>query len=944
MLLGVTTEASPGVPPAGTPIPLAPLPTATYDPARPAWTLLYYLSADNDQAAYVWDDLNELEAVGSTDQVQVVAQVDWPEGGPAGTADGVRYLIRPDADPARLASEPVVTLGESNLGDPAALADFLAWAIATYPANRYALVLGNYGGGWQGCCFDDTVGQPETSDHLSLPDMDQALAAAQAQTGGVRLEVIAFTASLMSQVDVLQTLQPYAAYAVAAPGLVPGSAWDYQAVLAQLNADPLIDGRQFAGDLVTAFVNTQRQLHGDEFVAMAGIDLSKIPTLAGAVDSLALALASDPALYYAVAADARRAAQTYGAAALADAERLAVVDLLHTGAIIAEISPPGDAQTAAATVTAAVNDALIAYDHGQGLPNGRGIGIYWPLSQAALDPLYAQVSRLPSWAAWLATFTAAPPVPTSRLTVNAGPRDVASIAAPAFLRAELVARNVTEVALVAGQEAADGRRVLRQFEVVAPTLRILPGGTAMPIWADGWHESLIVWDTSAGYLSDAAGAGDHVALRGVDNSPLGPQLAAQGSFRRTNSQRSEEASISFLPGSAVSNHLWLTAVVSSGARLIGEAQPAAGDVFQVAIEFIRPDGALTVEPGIALVYDDKSAIYRSTRALPGGQYAVGLRVAEVGGSQVTAAQPVAVDQTVGAPGYRAFVDVANAIQYVYPADWLSPVSQDDVTYTRNIDGTAQLQVRTYPGWTGDLAALQTQVLSTFGSISVLQQEAATIGAEPGLSGFRTAYGYDSAEQGARTGAFLTFLKDGVGYVVDLDGPREAEATTLATLSTIATAWQFLPPRLGFGPEPWATLNVGDFRVRYPASYAYQEFNNWHRFAADPQTFVAVRFQPAGRTPTEAMVGLLQTAAEGVTGFTADEPQRLYYGGYVWERNDFSYTDPGGSVIRGLLLSRQDGETEIAVWAEAPDSGIDLLETVFLPTAASVGRIVAAPAG
>ena len=164
-----------------------------------------------------------------------------------------------------------------------------------------------------------------------------------------------------------------------------------------------------------------------------------------------------------------------------------------------------------------------------------------------------------------------------------------------------------------------------------------------------------------------------------------------------------------------------------------------------------------------------------------------------------------------------------------------------MTFTRNLDGTAQMQVRIYPGWTGDLAALQSEVLATFGTVSVLQQEPVSIGATA-VAGIRTAYGYDSAERGPRTGMFLTFLNDGVGYVVDLDGPREAEAAALAIHDTIASTWQFLPSRLGFGPEPWATLNVGNFRVRYPAGYAYQEFNNWHRFAADPQTFVAVRIQ------------------------------------------------------------------------------------------------------
>ena len=93
-----------------------------------------------------------------------------------------------------------------------------------------------------------------------------------------------------------------------------------------------------------------------------------------------------------------------------------------------------------------------------------------------------------------------------------------------------------------------------------------------------------------------------------------------------------------------------------------------------------------------------------------------------------------------------------------------------------------------------------------------------------------------------------------------------------------------------------------------------------------------------------MSSLLATASEGVAGFTADEPERFFYAGHIWERNDFTYTAADGRPISGLLLSRQDGEMEVAVWAETPDPATDLFETIFLPTAAGIERIAAAPYG
>ena len=950
ILLGVTAEA-PGGDTLATAAPQATenpfltavtLPSPTYDATLPAWTILYYAGADNGRARFVWGDLNEMEAAGTLDQIRVVAQVDWPEGSPTGTNETVRYTIVADGDKTQFTSPPVATLGESNMGDPAVLADFLTWGMATYPANRFALVMGDFGGGWQGCCFDQTIPTPGQSDHLSLPDIDQALALTRGASGA-RLEVIAFAASLMNQLDVLQTTQPYAAYAVASAGLVPGSSWDFEPVLTQLNANPLVDGRQFSGDLVTAFVNYQRQMARDEYSGMAAVELAQVPALSAAVESLALSLGDDPELYGMIAAEARRGAQKYGAAAVTDAERIAAVDLLHAAALITEIAPPGNAQAAASAVTSAVTSAIVAYDHGLGIPNGRGVAIYWPASPAQFDPLYIQVTRLPLWATFVAT-TPSVAISAPQVLVEQIGRDVVNIGHPGFLRSQVTGRQMTTIALVADQEAADGRRVLRQFEIIQPAPTTLPGGTTTSLWQDGQHESLIVWDGTAGFLADAAGTGDFATFQPVDYSSIGPQLATPGVFRPAGSENGIEVTAVFDNAEPALRRLWAAGSVSSGTRLIGEIAPMAGDIFQSVIGITGEDGTMTFEPGIALTFDEAPAIYRTTRPLPGGNYAVGLRVESVGNSPVTATQPLIISEDGLIPGFRAFVDIARNVQFLYPADWVPPVAQDGITYTSNISGTTQLQVRYYPDWASDLDALHNEVLGTFGEVSVLLQEPVEVGAESPVAAIRTAYGYDSADQGPRTGAFLTFIKDGAGYVVDMDGPREQETATLTTIDTIAATWRFLPERLGFGPEPWSVLNVGDFQMKYPKGFAYQEFNNWHRFAADPATFVAVRIQPAGRTPAEAMAGLLQTAAEGITDFSANEPERFFYAGRVWERNDFHYTDANGNMVAGLLLSRQDGDTEIAVWAEAPDPADEKFQSVFLPTAATIERIPLPPSG
>ena len=87
------------------------------------------------------------------------------------------------------------------------------------------------------------------------------------------------------------------------------------------------------------------------------------------------------------------------------------------------------------------------------------------------------------------------------------------------------------------------------------------------------------------------------------------------------------------------------------------------------------------------------------------------------GLPLSATRPLTIDPALAPAGFRAYVDAANGAQFLYPIDWLPPMTQEGVTFTANISGTAQLQARAYPGWTSDLAALQSEALGTFGPVS-----------------------------------------------------------------------------------------------------------------------------------------------------------------------------------------------------------------------------------
>ncbi len=51
-------------------------------PTQKEWTILVFLNADNDLERFGFDDMREMEKVGSTDQVNVVVQWDeWNKSG-----------------------------------------------------------------------------------------------------------------------------------------------------------------------------------------------------------------------------------------------------------------------------------------------------------------------------------------------------------------------------------------------------------------------------------------------------------------------------------------------------------------------------------------------------------------------------------------------------------------------------------------------------------------------------------------------------------------------------------------------------------------------------------------------------------------------------------------------------------------------------------------------
>jgi hypothetical protein len=262
------------------------------------WTFMVYMAGDNgrvfpdgrqlmaDLQAYGWNDLQKMPAVGSTEQLAIVAQydsLDRRDATPRFYIDGqTQYGTLVDQIP------PV------NTGDPRCLTDFIVWGMTHYPADHYALILWNHGSGWKdediyaryrtaepairsaeltrglrrgalrSTLFISTAGQimsmqdsrdraicydDSSMDFLDTGELAMALRSAQQQTGR-RLAVLGMDACLMSMVEVAYEVHECADVLVSSQEVAPATGWPYTEILRTLADNPLLSPHDL-GALIT---------------------------------------------------------------------------------------------------------------------------------------------------------------------------------------------------------------------------------------------------------------------------------------------------------------------------------------------------------------------------------------------------------------------------------------------------------------------------------------------------------------------------------------------------------------------------------------------------------------------------------------------------------------------------------------------------------------------
>jgi hypothetical protein len=314
-----------------------------------AWTVMFYMDGDNNVESYALMDLDELEVTGSSADVNFVVLLDT-----LGEPANLLYVNKGS-------SSTVAAWGEVNMGDPTTLTRFITDAKTLYPANNYALVVWDHGGGIAGICWDDT----SSADKLTMAEFRSGIANA-----GVSFDVMVLNACVMATAEVAHQVQGYADYMVFSQENMWALGFPYDKISANMVATPTMNG-------LTASVMMAQEYRayfisiGYSDVTISVYDMALVGAVADAVKNFGAAMKATMSTYY----------RTYKSLRMSTPDPNNQADLMRFAQLVSASTAitSSTVKSAANAVITAVDAAIIYEWHTSDITNENGLGIYFPM-------------------------------------------------------------------------------------------------------------------------------------------------------------------------------------------------------------------------------------------------------------------------------------------------------------------------------------------------------------------------------------------------------------------------------------------------------------------------------------------------------------------------------------------------------------------------------------
>lgn len=372
--------------------------------AEKEWTFMVYMAADNSLETQGINDLNEMEKIGSNDDLNIIVQFDRAQGRDSSNGDWKEtrryYVTKDDQDDNIIRSNMTADLGEQNMASRYTFKAFMEWGLTEFPAKHYAIIMWDHGDGLTRSSGENEGSRvgfcKDTEGSLKIGDMTWAFG--ELERDGIlnqRIDLVGFDICYGGFFEYAYALEPYVDYYVGSFDEVPDPGWDYSLPLATLRnalaSGKGIDPGDYALNILDHYISTYSYGSFD-YLTICAIDNREFKkTLFPAMEDLAYQLALNY-YYYRSSIDKARSISddTYGLQCSNPSGKY--VDLYHfCENLQAQSDIPLSIKNAAEDVKLNYTKGVIGARHHDATKvhkNNHGPGIYFPLKSRGLAANY----------------------------------------------------------------------------------------------------------------------------------------------------------------------------------------------------------------------------------------------------------------------------------------------------------------------------------------------------------------------------------------------------------------------------------------------------------------------------------------------------------------------------------------------------------------------------
>ncbi len=369
-------------------------------------TLLVYMAADNSLYPYADLDIQEMTKIGSSQNLNILVYLCTKK--PNSPKITKRYYIKKGSAIQRGLES------WQDSGDYKTVLRACQWALSQYPCDCFILDFWNHGSGsinrsklesnipYRAVCYDDTTGNV-----LLDSDLEKIGQFVTTLRKGKKIDIVAFDACLMSDIEIAYILAPYATYMVASQETIPGDGFCYDKVCSSLlkKTNP----NEYAKAIVSAYKN--EYVSKDKWFTLSAIDLSQIDALSININTLAQKLTSLLNSSYSESikqlltkSSSIQYCTSFDEPSYIDLGNLYSNILTFLNSTDLDESQKNELQKTLNDGLSLIKKAILAEAHGSAHPKATGLSIYF--NQKEIDPDYLSLkwSTQTAWTTLLSAY------------------------------------------------------------------------------------------------------------------------------------------------------------------------------------------------------------------------------------------------------------------------------------------------------------------------------------------------------------------------------------------------------------------------------------------------------------------------------------------------------------------------------------------------------------